>query len=251
MFKKLLFIILLFNTFSQAYINLEPPVIGEKEGLETEVALGAIYNSGNTDSIAANFSAKGQYNEKTWLTYLIATYAYGESNEIRDNNDGLLHLRYVHEIADTPYDYELFMQTEFNEFQAIKSRDLAGANIRRDFSNDFFDKLYIGIGLFYSYMEPDTISEIDPVYERVKMNTYISLLKKVNEHFSVTYLGYYQPNVEDFSDYRIFQTLQLTTTITDHTALSFDIMHKFNATPYHAVEKTDIRSTISLKYKFK
>ena len=251
MFKKIIFIIVLFTSLSQAYINLEPPVIGEKEGLETEVALGAIYNSGNTDSIAANFSAKGQYDQKTWLTYLIANYAYGESNELRDNNNGLLHLRYVHEIADTPYDYEFFVQTEFDEFQAIHSRNLAGANIRRDFSSDFFDKLYIGLGFFYSYMEPDSVTELDPIYERVKMNSYISLLKKVNEHFSVTYLGYYQPNVEDFSDYRIFQVLQLTTDITDNTALSFDILHKFNETPYHNVEKTDIRSTISLKYKFK
>lgn len=251
MFKKLLLTSILFTSISHAYVNLEPPVIGEKEGFEGEVALGAIYNSGNTDSLAANFSAKGQYDRKTWLTYLIATYAYGESNELRDNNNGLLHLRYVHEITDTPYDYELFLQTEFNEFQDIRSRNLAGANIRRDFSNDFFDKLYIGLGLFYSYMEPDTITETDPVYERAKMNSYISLLKKVNEHFSITYLGYYQPNIEDFSDYRIFQILQLTTEITENTALSFDIMHKFNETPYHNVEKTDIRSIISLKYKFK
>ena len=251
MFKKLFFNTLLLSSLSQAYINLEPPVIGENEGLETEVSFGAIYNSGNTESLAASFSAKGQYNQKEWLTYLIATYAYGESNEIKDNNDGLIHLRYVHEIKDTAYDYEFFLQGEFNEFQDMKSRNLAGANIRRNFSNDFFDKLYLGLGLFYSYMEPDVITDIDPIYKRTKMNSYISLLKKVNEHFSITYLGYYQPNVEDFSDYRTFQVLQLTTEITEQTALSFDILHKYNATPYHAVENTDIRSTINLKYKFR
>ncbi len=251
MLKKLFLHTFFLSVMAHAYVNLEPPVIGEKEGLETEVSLGAIYNSGNTDSIAASFSAKGQYNQKEWLAYLIATYAYGESNEIRDNNNGLLHLRYVHEIADTLYDYEFFLQAEFNEFQDIKSRNLAGANIRRDFSNDFFDKLYIGLGLFYSYMEPDVINDIDPIYERIKINSYISLLKKINEHFSITYLGYYQPNTEDISDYRIFQTLQLTTKITEQTALSFDILHTYNATPYHAIENTDVRSTINLKYKFK
>ena len=251
MSKKLLSIALLFTSFSHAYINLEPPVIGEKEGSEIDVALGAIYNSGNTDSLAASFSAKAQYNQKEWLTYLIATYNYGEASEVKESNNGLIHLRYVREITDTAYDYELFLQAEFNEFQDIKSRNLAGVNIRRDFSNNFFDKLYMGLGLFYSYMEPDVITEIDPIYERVKMNSYISLLKKVTENFSITYLGYYQPYVEDFADYRIFQILQLTTTITEKTALSFDILHKYNATPYHNVENTDIRSTINLQYKFK
>jgi putative salt-induced outer membrane protein len=251
MLKKLLTASLLFTSFSYAFINLEPPVIGEKEGLDGEISFGAKFNSGNSDTLSLGMSGKGQYSKENWLIYAIAAYSYGESNDIKDTNDGVAHLRYIHEIADTPYDYELFLQAEFNEFQGIKSRNLAGANIRRDFANLPFDKFYVGLGLFYSYMEPDVVTHIDPIYERVKINTYISFLKKVNDVFSVTYLGYYQPNVEDFLDYRIFQIVQFTTEITENIGLSFDILHKYNATPYHAIEETDIRSTINLKYKFK
>ncbi len=251
MLKKLLSITLLFTSFSHAFINLEPPVIGEKKGLDGEISLGAKFNSGNSDTLSLGLAGKGQYSEKTWLLYAIAAYSYGESNDIKDTNDGIAHLRYVHEIEDTPYDYEFFLQAEFNEFQDIRSRDLAGANIRRDFANLPFDKFYVGLGLFYSYMEPDTVTDIDPVYKRIKLNTYISFLKKVNDVFSVTYLGYYQPNVEDISDYRVFQIVQFTTAVTEHIGISFDVLHKYNATPYHAIEKTDIRSTINLKYKFK
>ncbi len=251
MFKKLLTLTLLLSSFSSAFVNLEPPVIGENEDFSGEASLGARFNSGNSDTLSLGAAAKGEYSTQEWLIYMLASYSYGESNDIKDTNDGLLHFRYVHEIADTPYDYELFVQTEFNEFQAIKARNLAGANIRRDFADLPFDKFYLGVGLFYSYMEPDVISEIDPVYERSKLNTYISLLKKVNDVFSITYLGYYQPNVEDFSDYRIFQLLQFNTAITEKIGLSFDVLHKYNATPYHAIEHTDIRSTINLKYKFK
>jgi putative salt-induced outer membrane protein len=251
MLKKLLSITLLFTSLSHAFINLEPPVIGEKEGLDGEISLGAKFNSGNSDTLSLGTAVKGQYNTEKWLIYAIAAYSYGESNDLVDTNDGLMHLRYVHEISDTPYDYEIFMQSEFNEFQDIKSRNLAGANIRRDFANLPFDKFFVGLGLFYSYMEPDVVTSIDPVYERVKLNTYISFIKKVNDVFSITYLGYYQPNIEDFSDYRIFQIVQFTTEITKNVGLSFDVLHKYNATPYHAIEETDIRSTINLKYKFK
>jgi len=250
MFKKTILSILLATSFSSAFISLDPPVIGGKKGLDGEVSLGGAYNSGNTDSAAANFSLKAEYSKEVWMLYSIASYAYGEANGDKNKNNGLFHLRYIHHIEETLYDYEIFGQTEFNEFQDVKVRNLAGANIRRKFEG-FFDKCYVGIGLFYSYMEPDTISPVDPVYERVKLNTYLSLTKNMNEHFSITYLGFYQPNIEDFSDYRIFQILQLDTMLTDNLSLGFDFSYKYNATPYHQIEHTDTSSIISLKYKFK
>ncbi len=250
MFKKILYLSVIFTTLSYSFINVEPPVIGEKEGLDGEVSLGAKYSSGNSDSLSVGIAAKGQYSAKEWLSYLISAYTYGESNGNEDTNDGIFHLRYVHNIAKTAFDYELFFQTEFNEFQDIKARNLAGANIRRSLDLPF-DKFYAGLGLFYSYMEPDTITLIDPIYKRVKMNSYISFLKKINENFSITYLGYFQPNVEDATDFTASQTLQFTTSLTDNLALSFDILHKYNSKPYHEIEKSDVRSTINLKYKLK
>ena len=250
MLKRLLLLSTVLTTFSYCFINVEPPVIGEKEGLSGEVSLGAIYSSGNSDSTSVGISGKGEYSEKEWLAYLIASYNYGESNDEKDTNDGLMHLRYVHNIKHTDYDYELFLQTEFNEFQDIKQRNLAGGNIRKKLDLPF-DTIYAALGLFYSYMEPDTVSTLNPVYKRVRMNSYLSFLKKINENFSITYLGFYQPNVEDFSDFRISQILQLNTSITKDVILGFDINHAYNATPYNQIEKNDIRSTINLRYKFK
>ena len=250
MFKHLLLLLLLLSTLSQAFISLDPPVIGEKKGWDGEIGLSGKYSSGNSDTAAAGLGAKAEYGAESWLFYSIASYSYGESNDKKDTNEGIVHLRYVHEFADTPYDYELFVQSEFNEFQDVNMRNLVGVNIRRDFSG-YFDKCYIGLGLFYSYMEPDEISDVDPIYKRVKMNSYLSLVKDVNEHFSVTYLGFYQPNVEAFDDYRTFQILQLNTFITKNVTLSLDLQHKHNSTPYHHIEENDFKSSINLKYKLK
>lgn len=250
MFKKILYLSVVLTTLSYGFINVEPSVIGEKVGLDGEVSIASKYNTGNSDTRSVGTSVKGQYSEKEWLAYLVTAYTYGESNGNEDTNDGIFHLRYIHSIANTAYDYELFFQTEFNKFQDIKTRDLAGANIRRKLELSF-DKFYVGLGLFYSYMEPDTVTPVDPIYKRTKINSYISFLKKINENFSITYLGYYQPNVEDFSDFTVSETLQLNTLLTDALVLSFDILHTYNATPYHEIEKNDMRSTINLKYKLK
>ncbi len=250
MLKKLLSFFLILTTFSYSFINIEPPVIGEKEGMTGEVSLGAQYSSGNTDSRSASLSGKGEYDEKEWLVYLTASYTYGELNNKKARNDGLMHLRYVHNIVNTTYDYEFFLQTEFNEFQDLKKRNLAGANIRKKLDLSF-EKFYVGLGLFYSYMAPDTITMLDPIYRQARMNSYLSFLKKINENFSISYLGFYQPHIEDFSDFRVSQTLQLNTSITDDLVLGFDINHEYNATPYNQIEKSDVRSTINLRYKFK
>ncbi len=250
MLKYIFPALLLLVSTASAFISLDPPVIGKQRGWNGEIAVSGQYSSGNSETASAGASAKAQYNEERWLLYSIAAYAYGEADHEKNTNNGLLHLRFVHNINETPYDYELFVQTEFNEFQDVKMRNLAGANIRRNFSG-YFDKCYIGLGLFYSYMEPDEISAVDPVYKRIKMNSYLSLVKNLNEHFSITYLGFYQPNVEQFSDFRTFQVLQLSTSITDHMSISLDFSHKHNSTPYHQVEKNDFKSIISLKYKLK
>jgi len=250
MFKNLILFLSLSVTSSWAFITLDPPIIGESQGWNGEIGISGAYTSGNSDTSSIGFSGKAEYHQKSWMIYSIAAYHYGEANDDKNTNDGLIHLRYIHEISNTPYDYELYIQSEFNEFQDVKVRNLTGVNIRRDFSG-FFDKCYVGIGLFYSYMEPDSVSQIDPIYERTKMNSYISLVKKINSHFSITYLGFYQPNLEDFSDYRVSQVLQFDTAITENMTLGVDISHRYNATPYHQIEKTDIRSMINLKYKLK
>jgi len=250
MFRKILLPLLLATSVASAFISLDPPVIGEHEGWDAEVSLSGEYHSGNSEKTSAGLGGRMQYSTQTWLFLTIAAYNYGESNGEKDTDDALLHLRYIHHIEDTLYDYELFTQTEYNEFQDVKARNLAGANLRRKITG-YFDTCYIGAGLFYSYMEPDNISNIDPVYERIKLNTYLSLTKQINEHFSVTYLGFYQPNIEEFSDYRIFQVLQLDTTLTKHLTLGLDFHHKYNTTPYHQVERNDFKSSINLKYKWK
>ncbi|AKF24999.1 hypothetical protein YH65_06035 [Sulfurovum lithotrophicum] len=250
MLTKILLSILCSVSLSYGFVSVKPPVIGEKEGWDGEISLGGAYNSGNTDSSAVNFGLKAEYHETIWMLYSLASYTYGEANGEKNKDQGIFHLRYIHNIGNTLYDYEIFGQTEFNKFQDIKVRNLAGANIRRKIT-DFFDRCYVGLGLFYSHMEPDVVSDLNPVYDRIKLNTYLSFTKKVNEHFSVTYLGFYQPNVEDFSDYRIYQILQLDTLLGKNLSLGLDFSHKYNATPYHQVDKTDISSMISLKYKLK
>jgi putative salt-induced outer membrane protein len=236
-------------TFSQAFITIEPEVIGVKKGARGELSVGAVYSSGNTDNQAVSLSAKAQYDSDDWLTFIIASYNYGEAKEEINTNEGLMHLRYIHSIYDTLYDWEIFLQSESNEFQNLHHRDLAGGGLRRRFMG-FFDTFYIGLGLFHSHMEPKETTPEDLILNRGKINSYISFKKTFSDNLFVTYLGYYQPNIEDFSDYSSFQLIQFNTPLIGSLLLSLDLLYRYNATPYADIEKGDFKSTLNLKYSF-
>ncbi|CAA6824946.1 MAG: Unknown protein [uncultured Sulfurovum sp.] len=250
MFKKSILLFCMLTMYAQAFINIEAQIIGEKEkGFEGEVSLEAQYNSGNTNTQSIGFSAKAQYDAEDWLSFVIASYSYEEANDERNKDHGLLHWRYINHIEDTAYDWELFLQDEYNELQNIKTRALAGAGFRRGFDT-YFDKFYVGLGLFYSYMEPQDITDEDLILKRVKVNSYISLKKTFSERFFVTYVGYLQPNVEDVSDYTMRHTMQFNTPLTKSLLLSLDLDYQYNATPYSGVKKDDFSSILNLKFKF-
>jgi len=247
MFKKYIPLLILSSSLSYGFISVEPPVFNEEQGLKGEISLGAKYSSGNSDHRSLSSSIKGEYSRKDWLLYLISSYTYGESKGTKDTSDGMTHLRYIHKITDTAYDYETFYQVEFNAFQDLKTRKLVGANIRKKV-DIYFDKLYFGLGLFYSYVEPES-TNVNPIYRRTKANSYVSFLKKIDEHYSINYLGYYQPNVKDTSDYTLLQILQFNTSLSKNLNLSLDMIHSYNSRPYLGIKKSDIRSTLNLKYK--
>ncbi|CAA6810326.1 MAG: Unknown protein [uncultured Sulfurovum sp.] len=249
MLKKIFLFSFLLTNYAYGFISIEPLVPGEKEEITGEVAIGSKYSAGNTNATSLGLGGKIEYTQEDWLLYLLAAQSYQETDSQRDQNNGHLHFRYLQNLNSTLYSYELFFQTEFDEFQDIKQRNLLGANIRKKLELPF-DKFYVGLGVFYSYIEPSSVNALDPIRKDIYGNSYISFLKKINENFFITYLGYYQPNSEDLSDFRISQTVQLNTSITKQFTLGLDISHNYNSKPYKQIEKSDTESMVNLKYKF-
>ncbi len=251
--KRVIALLLVVITYTFGFIDIQPQVIGEKKGMDGEVALSASYSSGNTEESSIGASAKGQYDAENWLSFVIAAYDYGKANGDKNSEEGLFHLRYIHSTDYEGYDWEIFTQTEFNPFQDLKNRSLVGAGLRKRVDkelNHYFDKLYIGLGVMYSYREPDIITDVDKILKRTKINSYITFKKTFNKNLSISYLGYYQPTIDDLSDFSSSQILQFVTPLADSINLSLDIIYKYNATPYSGIEKDDFDAALSLKYKF-
>jgi len=247
--KKIIILLSIIMSYSFGYIDIQPQVIGEKKGLDGEMSITASFSDGNSEERSIGTSIKGQYDAQEWIAIVIAAYNYGEANNHKSSEAGLLHLRYIHAIDEKNYDWEVFVQSEFNPFQKLKERSLVGVGLRKSFTN-YFDKFYMGLGLMYTYREPDVITEFDKVLKRTKINSYISLKKTFSENLSIAYLGYYQPTVDDFSDFSSRQILQFITPLADSVNLSLNLIYKYNDTPYSSIEKDDFNAKLSLTYEF-
>src|SRR5690606_22376898 len=124
-------------------------------------------------------------------------YLYGTSFNVKDTNRGHGHLRYTffhrEKIA-----YETFVQSEFDEFKDLNSRNLIGANVRNRIRSDDSHILYLGYGAFYEV--ENFIGNDD--HEGFRGNFYVSYSYKLNDLVAASLTTYYQPLLKDVETHR-------------------------------------------------
>lgn len=114
-------------------------------------------------------------------------------------NSGYQHLRYSYRIRKW-ITWESFLQAQYNAVLRVKGRYLAGIGprLRMVKREDF--RLYIAALYMYEYEEIRN----DPVLNRDhRMSAYATFTWNLNENAEFSSTTFYQPNLANFSDYRI------------------------------------------------
>lgn len=114
---------------------------------------------------------------------------------------------------------------------------------------------YLGFGFFYSIEERkrNTMSESKRENLResaLRLNTYFSFKIPFTSVFSLHFVTYFQPQLRDFSDYRLLNESSLETQVT--RSFSFVITYSLSHDnhPPQEVKKTDMEILSSIKYRF-
>ncbi|MBN2824899.1 MAG: DUF481 domain-containing protein [Campylobacterales bacterium] len=211
----------------------------------TNLEMGASYttNSGNIDKSNIKASARLEYYEVGYANVLKFNYEYGEQNGVKNIDSLTLHLRHIHNLWDK-VDGELFAQYQQNEFKNMDSKYLTGANLRYKLESGKLDA-FVGLGMFYTWLD-----EVGIESDYISLNSYIALSYKLSESTSLSYNGYFQPRIEDFDDYLIYQEAQLKINLTDRLSLLVNILHEYDAMPPSGVEKSDFSQTTGFSYSF-
>ncbi len=247
------FLFMLGTLPAQAVVSLENLHLQKPaEGFEGEFDLSAGGASGNTDKADLSAGSRLQWHTGNHTSFLVLSYAYGQSNDVRDTNRIFLHARHILQISD-PLAWELFLQGERNEFGRIAYRRLAGGGARFTLlERQERSAGFLGAGAFYEWETvTDTIGTTDTgTASTWRGNLYLVLKYNFNKIVRLVSSTYYQPSFDDSSDYRAFENAALEVSMTDKLGLRVSVEVRYDSRPPQTIEESDVTYRTGINYKF-
>jgi len=238
---------------AQAVVSLENLHLKmPAEGFEGEFDLSAGGASGNTDKADLSAGTRLQWHIGNHTNFLVMSYAYGQSNDVRDTNRIFLHARHIIQTSD-PLGWEFFLQGERNEFGRIAFRRLAGGGARFTLiERQKRSAAFLGAGAFYEWETvTDAIDTTDTGTESTwRGNLYLVLKYHLNENVRLVSSTYYQPSFDGADDYRALENAALEVSMTDKLGLRVSAEVRHDSRPPQTIEETDITYRTGINYKF-
>lgn len=167
---------------------------------------------------------------------------YSEAGEKTVVSQSYLHMRWTgmwHPRLGT----DAFLQHQYDRFFRLQRRSLAGAGVRVDIVHEPAFLLWGGSAYMLEYERinvqpgapdaPETLSH--------RWTNYLTGRLAISDTFSMQSTTYFQPRLDDFSDYRILESLEAQAKVTDLLGfgLSMTVLH--DSAPPTGVKTTDLR----------
>ena len=209
--------------------------------------------AGQTLRLNTNGKLQLNYPREKWM--LLSGYALVQFLDIDTpdavpknfNNTQFVHLRYNRSLHPK-LTWEAFAQEQWDEVHEIDLRLLFGTGPRVQFvqtdSSQFF------FGLLYMYEHENTSGE--DFLERNRdhrLSSYLSLGFEFN-NFLINHISYYQPNLQNFGDYRINSETSIRVQIDKRLSLrtSFELI--FDSQPPPTVRQTRYNLNSGISFEF-
>ena len=179
----------------------------------------AIGNANTIFSLATNHQTK--FKSKHLSHLILADFSFILNNEDALDNRGYVHYRTQKHIAKKTYYVEGFAQTRFNEVLKLGRRDLIGAGFRLHLESKDRWSINYGTGFMLDF-ETEIDYQTFRFHER--WNNYLQVQFR-NEKFRFNSNSYFQPDMNNFQDFRLSSGVSLQFDFGEHLKFSsgFDI----------------------------
>ena len=231
-------------------VKIDP--LTQELGVKATINLDLQGKNGNTKNARYSFGTKLQSYNPDSTQLLILNYEYGESSGVKDTDNGYLHLRHVWYYTEDTF-LELFAQVEDDEFKRLSIRQLAGGGARfKLIENPVKHSAFLGAGAFYSKEElEDTPTTTDGGTERTtRLNIYQVYKYQLNDSARLLNTLYYQPDIKEFSDYRLLDKFTFQVDINKSMSINISLDIARDNKPPQDVEQTDTSYKTGFEYRF-
>lgn len=166
----------------------------------------------------------------------------------RDNiqNRGYQHVRYNYQIRPylTP---EAFVQAQYNQLWLIDLRLLMGAGPRFRLVHTDSTQLYTGVMVMY---EHENIAQGQENNRDVRVSSYLSGNFDFNKYLGLSHITYYQPRIDDWSDFRISSETNFKMTLTSRLSFKTGISINYDSRPPEGLINTFVNWRNALSFNF-
>lgn len=239
------FLMFLFPVKAIAFINVEEVRREAGPGFVGKSSATINGQKGNTDKFAVGLSTLNIYREAENEFLFLGDYNFSETFGPTDTNNGRGHVRYTLN-PERRFSVEFFIQSEFDQFKQIRSRDLAGVNLRQRLGKNETESFYAGYGTFYEYQ----IWNDNEVFQIPRANFYLTYVNQFNKCCSAFGILYLQPSWLALKDFRFELQAGTTAILTERLSLTAQISAETETKRPVGVKPTDVTYTSGLMLKY-
>ena len=220
-------------------------------GFSGYIDLEGIVATGNTDFQLISLGSSLNYNWGNDYTFIVADVGYGWENGNAFADQALAHLRHVITTGDL-LQIELFTQFDNNKKRLLEARVLLGGGLRFRILNTEHFVFRLGTAYMFENERYDLPSNsVHPNTTSLnRFSSYVTFRYKLNKLLSFISTTYYQPNITDFIDYKLFSENVLIIDTGEILDLFLRFNLRFDSRPPDTVKDFDTFSRIGFSFKF-
>lgn len=243
-------LIIIFPIISYSQVNIESiRNKNTKKGFYGSVKGGIQFQKGNVNIQRYDSLADLHFKQSIHHILLRTSFLKGYQNNKKFQDSAFSHFRYT-SMIHTFLGYEMFTQTEFDEFKSLKIRQLLGGGIRLEKNFLKYVAFASGFGLMNDY---EQISN-NTTNTAARVNTYFSIKNASNKKDSSLFSAviYYQPLMFNYKDFRINLEVNVRTRLISlwNVSLENSINFLYDTKPPEAIKTNDFVIKTSLVYSW-
>ncbi len=159
------------------------------------------------------------------------------------------HLRYNRKISER-VKWEAFTQAQYDAISEIDFRGLIGTGPRFKLTKSDDYRFYLGTLIMYEYEKASSVIS-NRTQNDLRGSVYLSFSLYPTETISIISTSYYQPKLDEFSDYRFSSNTSLLFEIFKNLAFKTNFNFFYDAIPVSSnIPKTQFELTNGLIYSF-
>jgi len=250
--KHIFILILSFQFLTETkaqLINIESWRSTMRDTLQGQVAF-ALQLTQNTKSIHQITNSIGIHrNQKAHTFLFLNNILFVQVNNEKLVNSGYQHFRYNYTFRDTGrFTLEGFVQHQYNSVRFLKTRFLLGFGPRLKIIDKPNFYMFFASPLMYEYEE--LTNNLEQKSNLLKGDIYISTGAEINSQISFWLVTYYQPDILNFSDFRLSTDSGVKFVIYKRLSISFVYSVSYDSQPPSTIPKTFYTFNNVVSYSF-